>query len=143
KLAEGAEALVFDVKVGAGAFMESREQALALGETLVEIASSMGRRAVARLTDMEQPLGRTVGNALEIVESVEVLRGGGPPDVVELTVELGAEMLVLGRVADDLVAGRKKIRAAIADGSGYERLLRIVEAQGGDPEALRDLSRLP
>lgn len=143
KMAEGADALVLDVKVGRGAFMKGIEDARLLARTMVGIGREMGREVSALLTDMSQPLGRTVGNALEIVESIEILRGEGPEDTTALTVELGAEMLVLGHVARDVEEGRARIRKAIADGSGLERFRRIVEEQRGDPRVVDDLSRLP
>jgi pyrimidine-nucleoside phosphorylase/thymidine phosphorylase len=143
KLAEGIDALVLDVKVGSGAFMKRPEDARALGRTLAGIGRGMGKRVSALLTAMDQPLGRAVGNALEVVETIELLRGGGPGDLREVTVELGAEMLVLGGVTADLGAGRARIEAAIADGRGLAKLEEIVRAQGGDPAALRDPERLP
>jgi pyrimidine-nucleoside phosphorylase/thymidine phosphorylase len=103
----------------------------------------MGKQVSALLTDMSQPLGRAVGNALEVVETVELLRGGGPADLREVTVALTAEMLVLGGVASDLPAARRAVEAAIADGRGLAKLEEIVRAQGGDPAAIRDPARLP
>jgi pyrimidine-nucleoside phosphorylase/thymidine phosphorylase len=143
KLAEGIDGLVLDVKVGSGAFMKSREDARALARTLVALGRGMGKAVSAFLTDMSQPLGRAVGNALEVVEIVELLRGGGPPDLREVTVELTAEMLVLARLAADRPAARRRVEAAIADGSGLAKLEEIVRAQGGDPAAVRDPGRLP
>jgi pyrimidine-nucleoside phosphorylase/thymidine phosphorylase len=143
KLAEGIDALVLDVKVGSGAFMKTLEDARALAKTMISIGERMGKRVRALLTDMDRVLGRAVGNANETWEAIEVLRGGGPSDVVELTVELGAEMLILGRVAESLEDGKTRIRRAIADGRGLERLARCVEAQGGDPRALEARDRLP
>jgi pyrimidine-nucleoside phosphorylase/thymidine phosphorylase len=143
KLAEGIDALVLDVKVGGGAFMKTVEDARRLAAALAGIGRAMGKRVTALLTDMSQPLGRAVGNALEVEESIEILRGGGPADVRALTVELGAEMLLLGGAAPSLPAGRAAIEAAIADGRGLDRFRRIVEAQGGDPRAIDDPSRLP
>ena len=110
KLAEGIDALVLDVKVGRGAFMKGIEDARLLARTMVDLGEAMGKRVVALLTSMDEPLGRTIGNALEVRESLEVLRGGGPADVVELTVRLGAEMLLLGGVALDLADGELRIR---------------------------------
>jgi pyrimidine-nucleoside phosphorylase/thymidine phosphorylase len=143
KLAEGIDALVLDVKVGSGAFMKTVGDARALAATLAAIGRRMGKRVSALLTDMSQPLGRAVGNALEVVETVELLRGGGPPDLRLVTVELTAEMLVLAGVARDGAAARARVEAAIADGSGLARLEEIVRAQGGDPRALSDPERLP
>ncbi len=143
KLAEGIDALVLDVKVGSGAFMKRIEDARSLARVLAAIGRGMGKRVVSLLTSMDQPLGRAVGNALEVAEAVELLRGGGPDDLREVTVELTAEMLVLGGVAPDLAAARAKVAAAIADGSGLAKLEEIVGAQGGDPAAIRDPGRLP
>jgi pyrimidine-nucleoside phosphorylase len=143
KLAEGIDGLVLDVKVGSGAFMKRRDDARALARTLAAIGRGMGKQVTALLTNMDQPLGRAVGNALEVVESVELLEGGGPADLRECTVELTAEMLLLAHVAADLPAARRAVEAAIADGRGLRKLEEIVEAQGGDPRALRDRARLP
>ncbi len=143
KLAEGIDALVLDVKVGRGAFMKTLPEARRLAETLAGIGRGMGKRVTALLTAMEQPLGLAVGNALEVVESVEVLRGGGPADLVELTVALTAEMVLLAGLAPDLAAARAAVRRAIADGSGLARLRAIVEAQGGDPATIDDPGLLP
>jgi pyrimidine-nucleoside phosphorylase len=147
KVAEGTDALVMDVKVGAGAFMPSRAAARALARTLVDLGRRAGLRVVALLTAMDQPLGREVGNASEVREAIDVLRGGGPADTRALTVRLGAEMLVLGRVARDLGDGARRIEAAIASGAGAERLARCIALQGGDarvldrPEALLPRAR--
>lgn len=143
KLAEGIDALVLDVKFGTGAFMRERDKARELAQTMVGIGRSFGKDVVALLTDMNQPLGRCVGNSLEIIESLDVLQGNGPPDVVELTVALGAEMLVLGHVAGDIEDGRRRIEKAISSGEGFRVFERIVEAQGGDPRALTDRALLP
>jgi pyrimidine-nucleoside phosphorylase len=143
KLAEGIDALVLDVKVGSGAFMKTLGDARALARTLAAIGRGMGKRVSALLTDMSQPLGRAVGNALEVVETVELLRGAGPPDLRELTLELTGEMLVVGGLAADRGAARARVARAIADGSGLAKLEEIVRAQGGDPRALSDPERLP
>jgi thymidine phosphorylase len=128
KIAEGAGALVLDVKVGSGAFMATLSDARALASALVSIGDEHGLRTTALLTDMSAPLGRAVGNAVEVAESVEVLRGGGPPDVVELTVALATEMLSLAGVAADPAA-------VLASGQAYETWCAMIAAQGGDPEA--------
>jgi pyrimidine-nucleoside phosphorylase len=143
KLAEGIDALVLDVKVGSGAFMKRLEDARALATTLADIGRAMGKRVSALLTRMDEPLGRAVGNALEVVEAVELLRGGGPPDLREVTVALTAEMLVLGGAAEGGAAARARVERAIADGSGLAKLEEIVAAQGGDAAAVRDPGRLP
>lgn len=136
KLAEGIDGLVLDVKVGSGAFMKTRSQAEALATTMIGIGQRMKKKVRALLTDMDQPLGRAIGNANETWEAIEVLKGGGPSDVVELTVELGAEMLMVGGMAADPAEGRRRMRQAIADGRGLDRLQAVIEAQGGDARAL-------
>ncbi|GAA0262983.1 thymidine phosphorylase [Saccharothrix mutabilis subsp. mutabilis] len=128
KIAEGAEALVLDVKVGSGAFMKTEEQARALAQALVSIGVSHDLAVSAVLTDMSVPLGRAVGNAVEVAESVDVLRGSGPADVVELTLALAAEMLARAGVSADPAA-------VLAGGEAYEVWCRMIRAQGGDPEA--------
>jgi pyrimidine-nucleoside phosphorylase len=142
KLAEDLDGLVLDVKVGSGAFMRTREDARRLARTLVDLAADLGCPAVAWLTAMDAPLGAAVGNASELLEAVEVLRGGGPPDVRALTLRLGAEMLVLGRQAQSVDEGERRIAAAIADGSGLERFRAMVRAQGGEPALLDEPSVL-
>lgn len=128
KIAEGASALVLDVKVGSGAFMKSLDRARELASALVSIGVDHGVRVSALLTDMSVPLGRAVGNAVEVEESVEVLRGGGPADVVDLTVALAREMLDLAGIPADPAA-------VLASGEAYETWARMIRAQGGDPEA--------
>ncbi|MFG2002542.1 thymidine phosphorylase [Spirillospora sp. NPDC048911] len=130
KIAEGTGALVLDVKVGSGAFMKTVENARELAETMVGIGSDHGLRTVALLTAMDRPLGRAVGNAVEVAESVEVLAGGGPEDVVELTVRLAQEMLA----AAGLDGGRDPADA-LRDGSAMDVWRRMISAQGGDPDA--------
>jgi len=129
KIAEGTRALVLDVKVGSGAFMKTREQARLLAETMVALGTDHGVNTVALLTDMEVPLGLTAGNALEVRESLEVLAGGGPADVVELTLALAREMLAAAGI--DGVDPAEKL----ADGSAMDVWKRMIRAQGGDPEA--------
>jgi pyrimidine-nucleoside phosphorylase len=136
KLSENLDGLVLDVKVGSGAFMRQREQAEQLARTLVDLAWAMGCPAVAWLTAMDVPLGRAVGNASELLEAVDVLRGAGPEDVRTLTLRLGAEMLVLGRAAGSIPEAERRLAAVIADGSGLERFRGLVRAQGGDPALL-------
>jgi pyrimidine-nucleoside phosphorylase len=143
KLAEGIDALVLDVKVGSGAFMKTIEDARGLAKTMITIGERMNRRVRALITDMSQVLGKACGNALEMWEAIEVLKGGGPADVVELTVEIGAEMLKLGGVAESIEDGKTRVRRAIKDGRGLEKLRRVVEAQGGDPRALDDRQVMP
>src|SRR5216684_2864176 len=124
KLAEGIDALVLDVKVGSGAFMKSLPDARLLARTLIDLCRGMGRRCTALLTAMDAPLGFAVGNAVEVAESIEVLRGGGPDDVRELTLQLGVEMLLLGEAAPDVPTARQRLEDALADGSALRRSAR-------------------
>jgi pyrimidine-nucleoside phosphorylase len=143
KLAEGIDALVLDVKVGSGAFMKSLEHARALARTMIDIGTEMRRKVTALITDMDQPLGRAVGNALEVVEAVDMLRGRAPADYTEVTLALTAEMLVLGGKASTPQQARERLQRAVQDGSALRKLQEIVQAQGGDPRAIEDSSRLP
>jgi pyrimidine-nucleoside phosphorylase len=138
KLAEDLTGLVLDVKTGAGAFLPTTSDALALARTMIDIGQRRGCRTVALLTDMDAPLGEACGNALEVAESVAVLRGGGPADVREVTLALAAEMLVLGGVAPDRPAARRMATAALEEGRALARFRVIVEAQGGDPRVAED-----
>ncbi|MHA7263644.1 thymidine phosphorylase [Arthrobacter sp. TMN-37] len=135
KIAEGTGSLILDVKVGTGAFMKSREDALELARTMVDLGTDAGVRTVALLTNMSTPLGLTAGNAIEVEESVEVLAGGGPQDVVELTVRLAEEMLAAAGVTDADPA------AALKDGRAMDVWNRMIEAQGGDPRAELPVAR--
>jgi pyrimidine-nucleoside phosphorylase/thymidine phosphorylase len=143
KLAEGIDGLVLDVKVGRGAFMKTLPRARELALALTGIGRGAGKRVTALLTAMDQPLGMAIGNALEVVESIELLRGGGPADLLEVTVALTAEMLLLARLAPNLPAARQAVEAAIADGRGLAKWREIVAAQGGDPRVIDDTGRLP
>jgi pyrimidine-nucleoside phosphorylase len=142
KLAEGIDGLVLDVKVGRGAFMKDEARARTLAEKLVRVGTRAGKKVVAVLTSMDAPLGRAVGNATETREALEVLHGRGPADLVECTLVLGAEMLVLGGKAKDVGEARGKLKDAIADGRGVRVMERMVEAQHGDPKVVADPSRL-
>ena len=142
KLAEDLDALVLDVKVGAGAFMKTLERARELASTMVAIGAAHDTQVVALLTDMDQPLGNEVGNACEMDESLDVLSGSGPDDLVEITYRLGAEMLVLGGAADDLADARSQLEAAVASGAAMERFAGVIESQGGDPRVIDDRSLL-
>ena len=142
KLAEGIDALVLDVKTGSGAFMKKPEEAAGLADLLVETGKRMGKKVVALLTDMNQPLGRKAGNAMEVVESIEVLSGGGPADLRELCLELAAWMFVLGERVKTLDEGRKLSSDLIASGQAREKFREIVALQGGDVRVIDDPSRL-
>ncbi len=143
KLAEGIDALVLDVKTGSGAFMKNEADARTLARTMISIGEGMGKKVVALLTDMDQPLGRAVGNALEVVEAVEMLRGRAPADYTELTVALTAQMVLLAGQAKSEAEARAKVEQAVKDGSAERKLCELVKAQGGDPSAITDLSKLP
>ncbi|MDP3070755.1 MAG: thymidine phosphorylase [Opitutaceae bacterium] len=143
KLAEGIDALVLDVKFGRGAFMKTLAEARQLAEALVAVGRAGGKNVRALLTAMDQPLGRAVGNALEVAESIACLRGAGPADLMEVTYALGAHMLILGGVAQDEGEARAKLEGVVRDGSALAKLREIVEAQGGDVRAIDDPARLP
>jgi thymidine phosphorylase len=123
--------------------MKTEADSRRLAESLVSLGNASGVTTEAIITRMDAPLGRAVGNALEVIECIEVLKGDGPADVGDLSVELAARMLVLARVADDRADGERRIRAAIASGAGLERFRRIIEQQGGDPHVVDDYGRLP
>jgi pyrimidine-nucleoside phosphorylase len=143
KLAEGIDALVLDVKTGSGAFMKSEEDAVFLAELMVETGERMGKQVVALITDMDQPLGNMIGNSLEVVEVVEVLRGAGPEDLRELCLELAGWMLQLGGVSGTVGEGRKRSEELISSGKALDTFRRMVELQGGDPRVVDDTNRLP
>ncbi len=143
KLAEGIDALVLDVKTGSGAFMKSEKDAAFLAELMVETGERMGKQVVALITDMDQPLGNMIGNALEVVEVVEVLRGAGPEDLRELCLELAGWMLHLGGVSKTVAEGKQESAKLISSGRALERFRQMVELQGGDARVIDDVKRLP
>ena len=143
KLAAGAQAILLDVKTGLGAFMETLEDARQLARMMVDIGQLAGRDVVALLSDMNQPLGNAVGNSLEVVEAVETLKDNGPEDFLEHCLHVSAHMLVLGKRARDVVEGRLMAERSIADGSAFEKLRVLVEAQGGDVSYVDDTSKFP
>ncbi len=143
KLAEGIDGLVLDVKSGNGAFMRQFDDASKLAEMLSAIGRRMGKRVAALITDMNQPLGRWVGNAVETFEAIETLCGQIDGDFADLSLELAAQMLVVGRVTDDLEDARRRSREAIVSGSALEKFRAVIEAQGGDPRVCDDPKLLP
>jgi len=143
KLAEGIGALVLDVKTGSGAFMKNEQDAAFLAELMVETGARMGKKMVALLTDMDQPLGRKVGNALEVEECVAVMRADGPQDLRELCLELAGWMFHLGGRDASLEHGRRRAAALLDSGAALEKFREMVRLQGGDPASIDDLSRLP
>src|SRR5258707_7459441 len=143
KLAEGIDALVLDVKTGSGAFMKNEKDAAFLAELMVETGERMGKQVVALITDMDQPLGNMIGNALEVVEVVQVLRGEGPADLRQLCIELAGWMLHLGGISDSVAAGKQQSEKLIASGKALEKFRQMVELQGGDASIIDDFKRLP
>jgi pyrimidine-nucleoside phosphorylase len=143
KLAEGIDALVLDVKTGSGAFMKSEKDAAFLAELMVETGERMGKQVVALITDMDQPLGLKIGNALEVIECIEIMQGGGPADLRELCFELAGWMLHLGGMAKSVADGRAQSEKLIANGKALERFRQMIELQGGDPRVIDDVSKLP
>ena len=143
KLAEGIDALVLDVKTGSGAFMKSERDAAFLAELMAETGERMGTKVVALITDMDQPLGNKIGNALEVVEVVEVLRDGGPADLRELCLELAAWMLHLGGLTKTVAEGKQRSAELISSGKALEKFRQMVELQGGDVRVIDDSNRLP
>ncbi len=143
KLAEGIDGLVLDVKVGSGAFMKDMATARELAHTMVGIGQRMGKKVSALLTDMNQPLGRMVGNALEVIESIEVLTGSGPADTLELTLQLGSLMLSMAEIESDQEKSREIMLEAIKDGRAIDKFKQMVEAQGGDKGVVDNYDLLP
>ncbi|TDJ54433.1 MAG: thymidine phosphorylase [Gemmatimonadetes bacterium] len=143
KLAEGLNGLVLDVKTGSGAFMVDVEDALALAQTMIELGEAHGCRTTALLTAMDRPLGRAVGNALEIEECILTLQGEGPSDLVEVILALGSEMLLSAGVAGDRAEARGRLEDALASGKALERFAALIEAQGGNPAIIDDPAVLP
>lgn len=143
KLASGTDSLVFDGKCGNGAFMRDKAQAEKLAKTLLAIGKQHGNECVAVLTNMNQPLGNTVGNSLEVMESIDILKGKGPKDTTELTLVLGSHMLVLAHLADNLQDARKMLEENIKNGKGLAKLREMIKAQGGDDRVIDDYSLLP
>ncbi len=143
KIAGGAQAIVLDVKVGKGAFMETLDKARELGDLMVKIGELAGRKTICLLSDMNQPLGHAVGNALEVKEALDALKGGGPRDFREHCLHVSAHMLVVGERARNLGEGRSMAEKAIADGSALEKFRILVQAQGGDVSYVDDPDKLP
>ena len=143
KLAAGADAIVLDVKTGSGAFMKAQEDAFALAREMVQIGKNAGRKTIAVISDMDQPLGCAVGNALEVKEAIDTLKGQGPADFVELCMTLGAQMLIAGGRAATVEEARVLLQQVLDDGSALDKLAQFVTAQGGDAKAVYDTDLLP
>ncbi|CUP03654.1 MAG: pyrimidine-nucleoside phosphorylase [Clostridium baratii] len=143
KIASGSDAIVLDVKVGDGAFMKTPEDAKALAKEMVDIGNNVGRKTIGVISDMDQPLGYAIGNAIEVIEAIDLLKGNGPKDLLELTLTLGSNMLILaGRVKDE-EEGRKLLKENIENGKALEKLKEFVKAQGGDSSYVDDVSKFP
>jgi pyrimidine-nucleoside phosphorylase len=143
KLAEGIDGLVLDVKTGSGAFMKEEKDASFVAELMVQTGERMGKSMVALITDMDQPLGRKIGNSLEVIEVLDVLRGEGPEDLRELCLELAGWMFHLGKVSKSVEIGKKLAAEQIQSGKALEKFRQMVELQGGDPHSLDDAKKLP
>ena len=143
KLAAGADAIVLDVKTGSGAFMKSEEDAFALAEEMVTIGKNAGRQMHALITDMDQPLGYAIGNALEVKEAIATLNGSGPEDFTELVLALGSRMLIAGKKAEDVASAEKMLRQSIQNGDALRKLEAFVRAQGGTGEEVSHPEKLP
>lgn len=143
KLASGTDALVIDVKTGAGAFMKTEDSAVKLAKALVAIGKQAGLKCEAVISDMNQPLGSKIGNTLEIEETLDLLKGKGPKDLLELVLELGSRMVVMGQQAASLAEARAKLEQTIADGSALARFKAMIKAQHGDPNVVDDYSLMP
>lgn len=143
KIASGTDALVLDVKTGTGAFMKEEADAVKLANALVKIGKSVGMNCMALISDMNQPLGNMVGNALEIQESIAILKGEGPEDITELVMTLGSQMVVLAKKAATLAEARTKLEEVVANGSALEVFRQMIVAQGGDPRVIEDPTLMP
>lgn len=143
KIAAGADAIVLDVTTGAGAFMKNEEDAIRLAETMVRIGNHVGRKTMAVISDMSQPLGYAIGNALEVKEAIDTLKGEGPDDLTELVLALGSQMVVLAGKATTLEEARNMLKEAIASGAGLAKFKKFVANQGGDPSVIDHPEKLP
>ncbi|MBN2407510.1 MAG: pyrimidine-nucleoside phosphorylase [Elusimicrobia bacterium] len=143
KLAAGSDGIVLDVKTGVGAFMQKYEDALELARTMVDIGEGAGKRVVALITSMEQPLGYAIGNAIEVKEAIDTLSGSGPQDLVDLILELGSNMLLISGVCGSREDARKRIRENIDNKKGLAKLGELIKAQGGNPDVIGNTGLLP
>ena len=143
KIAAGADVIVLDVKVGSGAFMKDEESAVKLADTMVRIGDNVGKKTMAVVSDMDEPLGYAVGNALEVKEAIDTLAGNGPQDLYELCLELGSHMVAGAGKAQNCAEAKEMLTGTIKDGSALRKLAELVEAQGGNPEAVYDTELLP
>jgi pyrimidine-nucleoside phosphorylase len=143
KIASGADAIVLDVKVGSGAFMKTIDEARKLAVTMVQIGKSLNRKTVAILSNMDEPLGKEIGNANEIYEVIQVLKNKGPHDLTEISITIAAQMTVLAQVYNDLDIAKMELRKLLVNGKAFEKLIEFVTAQGGDPSVIDDPNLLP
>ena len=143
KIAAGADVIVLDVKVGSGAFMKDEESAVKLADTMVRIGDNVGKKTMAVVSDMDEPLGYAVGNALEVKEAIDTLAGNGPQDLYELCLELGSHMVAGAGKAQNCAEAKEMLAGTIKDGSALRKFAELVEAQGGNPEAVYDTELLP
>ncbi|MDO5779942.1 MAG: pyrimidine-nucleoside phosphorylase [Clostridium sp.] len=143
KLASGADAIVLDVKVGDGAFMKTPETAKELAQEMVDIGKHLGRETIGVISDMDQPLGYAIGNSLEVIEAIELLKGNGPKDLLDLTLTIGSNMLLCAKMAESEEEARKMLMENIENGKGLEKLKDFVKAQGGDISPIDDYSKFP
>lgn len=143
KIAAGADVIVLDVKVGSGAFMKDEESAVKLADTMVRIGDNVGKKTMAVVSDMDEPLGYAVGNALEVKEAIDTLAGNGPQDLYELCLELGSHMVAGAGKAQNCAEAKEMLAGTIKDGSALRKLAELVEAQGGNPQAVYDTELLP
>ncbi len=143
KLASGADSIVLDVKVGDGAFMKTPETAKELAQAMVDIGKHLGRETIGVISDMDQPLGYAIGNSLEVIEAIELLKGNGPKDLLELTLTIGSNMLLCAKMAESEEEARKMLMENIENGKGLEKLKEFVKAQGGDISPIDDYSKFP
>jgi pyrimidine-nucleoside phosphorylase len=143
KLAEGADALVFDVKVGNGAFVQKQDEAILLAKNLIRIAKRFEKKAVALITDMNEPLGEAVGNSIEVIEAIQALKGKASADLMKVTFALAAYMLILGRKAKNLTDGKEKLEEAIKSVKALDKFKQMVKRQGGNPKVVDDYRLLP
>jgi pyrimidine-nucleoside phosphorylase len=143
KLAEGANGIVMDIKCGSGAFMKTKNQAKKLGDSIMKTAARFSKKATVLITDMNQPLGKMVGNSLEIIESVETLKGNGPKDLTDLSIELAAHMILQAGKAKNLNEAKTKAKKSIDDGSALEKFRIMISAQGGNPAFIENYDLLP
>ncbi|AFS78416.1 pyrimidine-nucleoside phosphorylase Pdp [Gottschalkia acidurici 9a] len=143
KIASGADAIVLDVKVGSGAFMKDEESAFELAQEMVDIGENVGRRSVAIVTNMDEPLGYSVGNSLEVKEAIDILKNEGPKDLLELCLTLGSYMLLLGQKVSSFDEGKKKLIEVLENGKALEKLKELVKLQDGDISYIEDTSKLP